>query len=79
MSVVERGIVETGRAGALTRPGAGYRITPTDKLAEFRNGWASSTSAACPASCRRLLVRHPGRGRVKSRELRLLRVLRTSC
>jgi len=39
------------------RPGVGFRITPTNKLLEFRNGWASSTSAVFPASCRQLLVR----------------------
>jgi hypothetical protein len=65
-------------AGTDTRPGAECRITPTDKLPEFRNGRASSTSVACPASCRQLLVRDPGQGGAKSRELRVEGFLRTS-
>src|SRR5215211_480023 len=62
-------------AGALMRPGAEGRITPKDKSSDFRNGWADSTFAASPASCPQLLIRDPGQGGAKSRELRIDGVL----
>ena len=67
-----------GGAGVLMRPGAECRITLKDKLSEFRNGWAGSTSAACPDSCRQLLFRDPGQRGAKPRELRPNGVLRSS-